>query len=98
MAKCKNRAIGPKKAPSWKKICFQLGKLFFPTRNLKLGGYRKYLLIHHNFTIVRQDRHLPYIVKSFDTKKDVPYDTFHTAREERLELPTPGFGDQCSTN
>ncbi len=20
------------------------------------------------------------------------------AREERLELPTPGFGDQCSTN
>ena len=23
---------------------------------------------------------------------------FHYAREERLELPTPGFGDQCSTN
>ena len=23
---------------------------------------------------------------------------FHLAREERLELPTPGFGDQCSTN
>ena len=24
---------------------------------------------------------------------------FHiTAREERLERPTPGFGDQCSTN
>ena len=22
----------------------------------------------------------------------------HSAREERLELPTPGFGDQCSTN
>ena len=21
-----------------------------------------------------------------------------SAREERLELPTPGFGDQCSTN
>ena len=38
MAKCKNRAIEAKKAPSWEKICFQLGKLFFPTRNLKLGG------------------------------------------------------------
>ncbi len=32
-------------------------------------------------------------------------DSFHLlfirsncAREERLELPTPGFGDQCSTN
>ena len=23
---------------------------------------------------------------------------FYLAREERLELPTPGFGDQCSTN
>tara|TARA_R110000782_G_scaffold94053_1_gene177704 strand:- start:339 stop:632 length:294 start_codon:yes stop_codon:yes gene_type:complete len=23
---------------------------------------------------------------------------FIVAREERLELPTPGFGDQCSTN
>ena len=23
---------------------------------------------------------------------------FWFAREERLELPTPGFGDQCSTN
>ncbi len=23
---------------------------------------------------------------------------FTSAREERLELPTPGFGDQCSTN
>jgi len=23
---------------------------------------------------------------------------FLFAREERLELPTPGFGDQCSTN
>ena len=23
---------------------------------------------------------------------------FYIAREERLELPTPGFGDQCSTN
>ena len=35
--KCKNWAIVPKKAPSWEKKCFQLGKLFFPTRNLKLG-------------------------------------------------------------
>ena len=24
--------------------------------------------------------------------------TIVLAREERLELPTPGFGDQCSTN
>ena len=23
---------------------------------------------------------------------------FIFAREERLELPTPGFGDRCSTN
>ncbi len=23
---------------------------------------------------------------------------FYLARVERLELPTPGFGDQCSTN
>ena len=35
MAKCKNRAIGARNAPSWKKKCFQLGKLFFPTGNLK---------------------------------------------------------------
>lgn len=26
------------------------------------------------------------------------YFTLYIAREERLELPTPGFGDQCSTN
>lgn len=56
IAKCKNRAIGPKKAPSWKKICFQLGKLFFPTRNLKLGGYRKNLLFHPYFMFVRPKR------------------------------------------
>ena len=24
--------------------------------------------------------------------------SFNFARVERLELPTPGFGDQCSTN
>lgn len=35
--KYKNWVIGAKKAPSWEKKCFQLGKLFFPTRNLKLG-------------------------------------------------------------
>ena len=52
--KCKNRAIEAKKAPSWKKICFQLGKLFFPTGNLKLGGYRKKSRSYLNFTIVRQ--------------------------------------------
>ena len=74
IAKCKYQAIGAEKAPSWKKICFQLGKLFFPTGNLKLGGYRKNLLFHPDFTIVRQDRHQPYMVKSFD-KKDVPNDT-----------------------
>ena len=56
MAKCKNRAIGAKNAPSWKKICFQLGKLFFPTGNLKLGGYRKNLLFHPYFTIVHPKR------------------------------------------
>ena len=37
MSKCKNWAIGAEKAPSWEKICFQLGKLFFPTGNPKLG-------------------------------------------------------------
>ena len=26
------------------------------------------------------------------------YLRFTSAREERLELPTPGFGDRCSTN
>lgn len=57
MAKCKNRAIVPKKAPSWEKICFQLGKLFFPTRNLKLGGYRKYRLFHPYFRFVHQEKH-----------------------------------------
>ena len=40
-AKCKDWSIGARNAPSWKKKCFQLGKLFFPTGNLKLGGYRK---------------------------------------------------------
>lgn len=37
MVKCKKWAIGAEKAPSWEKICFQLGKLFFPTGNPKLG-------------------------------------------------------------
>ena len=54
MSKCKNRAIGAEKAPSWEKICFQLGKLFFPTGNLKLGGYRKNLLIHPYFRLSTQ--------------------------------------------
>ena len=49
IAKCKYQAIGAEKAPSWKKICFQLGKLFFPTGNLKLEGYRKNLLFHPYF-------------------------------------------------
>ena len=28
-----------KKAPNWKKICFQLDKFFSPTGNPVLGGY-----------------------------------------------------------
>lgn len=56
MAKCKNRAIGAKNAPSWEKICFQLGKLFFPTGNLKLEGYRKNLLFHPYFMFVHPKR------------------------------------------
>ena len=28
----------------------------------------------------------------------IPNMLFFLARVERLELPTPGFGDQCSTN
>ncbi len=37
--------------------------------------------------------------KLIKMKKDTPVkDASFTAREERLELPTPGFGDQCSTN
>ena len=31
-------------------------------------------------------------------KEDMPALAYPHAREERLELPTPGFGDQCSTN
>ena len=54
MVKCKNRVIGAKNVPSWKNKCFQLGKLFFPTGNLKLGGYRKKSRSYLNFTIVRQ--------------------------------------------
>ena len=57
ISKCKNRAIGAKNAPSWKKICFQLGKLFFPTGNLKLEGYRKNLLFHPYFMFVHPKRH-----------------------------------------
>ncbi|MEE1088035.1 MAG: hypothetical protein UIC63_03640, partial [Bacteroidaceae bacterium] len=30
--------VGRKKASSWKKICFQLDKFFFPTGNPVLGG------------------------------------------------------------
>ena len=37
--------------------------------------------------------------KLIKMKKDTSVkDASLTAREERLELPTPGFGDQCSTN
>ena len=57
ISKCKNRAIGAEKAPSWEKTCFQLGKLFFPTGNLKLGGYRKNLLFHPYFMFVPPKRH-----------------------------------------
>jgi hypothetical protein len=31
--------VGRKKAPNWKKKCFQLDKFFFPTGNPVLGGY-----------------------------------------------------------
>ncbi len=38
-------------------------------------------------------------VLQYKTKKGFRYEIlFLFAREERLELPTPGFGDQCSTN
>ena len=57
IAKCKYQAIGAEKAPSWEKICFQLGNLFFPTGNLKLGGYRKNLLFHPYFMFVHPKRH-----------------------------------------
>ena len=33
-----------------------------------------------------------------DMKKAMSTHRFNVARVERLELPTPGFGDQCSTN
>ena len=55
-AKCKDWSIGAKNATSRKKKCFQLGKLFFPTGNLKLGGYRKNLLIHPYFMFVHPKR------------------------------------------
>ena len=35
---------------------------------------------------------------SFITSETILGFPFYLAREERLELPTPGFGDQCSTN
>ncbi len=38
-------------------------------------------------------------IEKFQKKKDLTFvRSFQFAREERLELPTPGFGDQCSTN
>ena len=36
--------------------------------------------------------HKKRLCQRFDTT------SFDLAREERLELPTPGFGDRCSTN
>ena len=33
----KKTPVGRKKAPNWKKICFQLDKFFFPTGNLVFG-------------------------------------------------------------
>lgn len=66
MSKCKNRAIGAEKAPSWEKICFQLGKLFFPTRNLKLGGYRNILRFYLYYTIFLIENHQLLMVKCFD--------------------------------
>ena len=33
------RPVGREKAPSWEKICFQLGKIFSPTGNPVLEGY-----------------------------------------------------------
>ena len=37
--------------------------------------------------------------RGFGHKKEGEnFDTPSHARKERLELPTPGFGDQCSTD
>ena len=49
--KCKDWSIVAEKAPSWEKICFQLGKLFFPTGNLKLGVFAKICYFIHIFRL-----------------------------------------------
>ena len=42
----------------------------------------------------------PAFVRPINCKKPqvINLQLFIVAREERLELPTPGFGDRCSTN
>ena len=69
MVKCKNRVIGAKNVPSWKNKCFQLGKLFFPTGNLKLGGYCKFLRFYLYNTIFLIENHQFLMVKSFDKNR-----------------------------
>ena len=64
--------VGREKAPSWEKICFQLGNYFFITGNLVLGGYSlfnafvpffmsKYTNITEKEGVKRFDKRLPFL-------------------------------------
>ena len=51
-------------------------------------------LIHFNGTLM-----MYFNIRDKTANSLINYLRFYLfAREERLELPTPGFGDRCSTN
>ena len=58
--------VGWKKAPSWKKICFQLEKFLFLTGNPVLGGYSLFPAFVPNFTLKGLNNTGKDVVKRFD--------------------------------
>ena len=58
--------VGRKKAPSWKKICFQLENYFFPTGNLVFRGYWLFPTFVSYFTLKYFNFIVKIKVKRFD--------------------------------
>ena len=62
--------VGRKKAPSWKKICFQLENYFFPTGNLVFGGYWLFISFSAIFPVQDLRNTAKTKVKRFDNILD----------------------------
>ena len=58
--------VGRKKAPNWKKICFQLENYFLPTGNLVFWGYWLFIAFSAIFPVQNLRNTAKTKVKRFD--------------------------------